>query len=90
MTTPTPEEHIRAIRFWVNGDRGLRGDELRAAADFFEAMLEQRKPLADAQIKQIAAWHSTDMSGPPTAICSTELVDFARDVERAHGIGDKA
>jgi len=34
------EQHAKAIRHWAQADRGLRGEELRAAADFIEQQAE--------------------------------------------------
>ncbi|WVR18305.1 hypothetical protein y223_00025 [Bordetella phage PY223] len=41
------EQHARAIRHWARYDYGLRGQELRAAADFIEQ--QAAKPRHDAE-----------------------------------------
>lgn len=53
----TPAElHAKAIRHWAQADRGLRGEELRAAADFIEAQAAKQ----DREARRASLWKSYD------------------------------
>ena len=53
-----------------------------------EHMRKQRKPLTDEEIELLAVKHAPPID--PAFAKDDEFIEFARAIERAHGIGGKA